>query len=98
MKHLRLGVEYGASPIFNGNVEQMGHIELAELGISSLLMARISEWDAAFQRTFSEMYPPDSGFESEELRKSHDALGGELAALLQSELDGAAVVTFCPAK
>jgi hypothetical protein len=96
MKILRMSAEYGAPPLFNPHIDHMGHVELSELGISSRLLAEIAEWDAQFQRTFSQEYPPDSRFESDIARDLHNARGKALADRLQEELGGQADVQFRP--
>ncbi|RYF30453.1 MAG: hypothetical protein EOO23_05105 [Comamonadaceae bacterium] len=94
MINLRLASEYLASPIFCGDLEKMGHIEVGDLPISKKLMIKIIEWDAEFQATFNDEYPPDSGFCSSDARRRHMAAGEELAQEIQQELGGGYAVKY----
>lgn len=96
MKIFRLGAVYGAPPIFNPDVDNMGYVELSDLHISSQLFTQIEEWNVEFQNTFSEDYPPDSGFKSEDDRNRHNERGTELAILLQQELGSSVRIDFIP--
>lgn len=98
MKTFRLGAVYGAPPIFNPDVDEMGYVELSDLHVSPHLLAQLVEWNREFQRTFSDDYPPDSGFNSEDDRNRHNARGAELAALLQQELGAGVRIEFKPLK
>jgi hypothetical protein len=98
MKTFRLGAVYGAPPIFNPDVDEMGYVEPSDLQISPHLFAQLREWNAEFQQTFSDHYPPDSGFESEDERNRHNERGAELAALLQQELGARVRIEFIPLK
>jgi hypothetical protein len=96
MKSLRFGAVYGAPPIFNPDVDEMGYIELTKLHISPYLLMQLEEWNAAFQQTFFEDYPPDSGFKSEEDRDLHNKWGVILTTLLQRELGASVQIEFRP--
>jgi hypothetical protein len=98
MKTFRLGAVYGAPPIFNTDVDEMGYTEPSELHLSPHLLARLDEWNDEFQQTFSDDYPPDSGFISEDDRTRHNARGSELATLLQQELGESVRIEFRPLK
>jgi len=96
MKTFRLRAVYGAPPIFNPDVEEMGYVEPSELRLSANLLAQLGEWNREFQQTFSDDYPPDSGFASEDDRLRHNARGAELAVLLQQELGQSVRIEFIP--
>lgn len=98
MKILRLGVVYGAPPIFDTDIESMGYVELSELCISPSLRAQLKEWNEDFQRTLSDDYPPDSGFKSDADRHRHNSRGERLAALLQLEVGQDIKIEFIPLK
>ena len=67
MMALRFGAEYGATPIFNLSKENMGHVDVEDLGILKQLSEMIVNWDNQFQRTFNEDYPPKAGLVAERL-------------------------------
>jgi len=96
MKTLRLGAVCGAPPIFNADIEEMGYVEPSELYISPHLLAQLEAWNVEFQQTFSDDYPPDSRFKSDDERNRHNERGAELAALLQREIGANAQVEFIP--
>jgi hypothetical protein len=98
MKTFRLGAAYGAPPIFNPDVEDMGCTEPSDLHASPHLLALLEEWHIEFQQTFSDDYPPDSGFNSEDDRNRHNMRGTELATLLQQELGAGVRIEFIPLK
>lgn len=98
MKKFRLGVEYGAPPIFQVDVDQMGHIDPVDLNLSKFLLINLNEWDMEFQKTFCDEYPPDSGFKIMDDQDRHNAQGIELAKFLQKELGSHAVIEFFPLK
>jgi hypothetical protein len=97
-KIFRFGAVYGAPPIFNPDLDQMGYIEASELPLSASLISDIDVWNQTFQETFFEDYPPDSGFDSLEKMVHHNVRGTELALLLQRELGRGVVVQFIPLK
>ncbi len=98
MKTLRFRAVYGAPPIFNPDVDEMGYMEPSELRLSANLLAQLDEWNREFQQTFSDDYPPDSGFASEDDQRRHNARGAELAVLLQQELGTSVRIEFIPTK
>lgn len=96
MKTFRLSAVYGAPPIFNADIDEMGYVEPADLGLSPNLIAELDKWNITFQKTFSEEYPPDSGFKSTSERERHNAQGAALALVLQNELGRDSMVQFVP--
>ncbi|WP_155836871.1 hypothetical protein [Paraburkholderia mimosarum] len=96
MKTFRLGAVYGAPPIFNPDVDEIGYVKPSDLHVSPHLLAQLDEWNDEFQQTFSDDYPPDSGFNSEDDRKRHNTRGAELATLLQQELGAGVRIEFIP--
>lgn len=96
MKIYRLSAEYCVPPIFNTDVDEMGPIAIAELNLSASLRDELEKWDLEFQQTFSDDYPPDSGFQSEDDQHRHNQRGAELAVLLQKELGPDVTVEFFP--
>jgi hypothetical protein len=83
---IRLSPEYLAYPIFCSDLENMRHIDLEELPISSDLKSAIKVWDDEYQATFDSDYPPDSSFPTPEAKKAHVERGATLAKRLQEEL------------
>ncbi|MGO4503790.1 MULTISPECIES: hypothetical protein [unclassified Dyella] len=98
MKSFRLGAVYGAPPLFNPDINEMGYFEPSDLGISAALLAEIDDWNRAFQRTFCDAYPPDGGFQAISDRENHNLIGQALSVKLQEELGGLASVVFIPLK
>jgi len=98
MKTFRLREVYGAPPIFNPDVDEMGYMEPSGLHMSPHLLAQLEEWNFKFQQTFFEDYPPNSGFKSDDDRNRHNARGAELATLLQQELGAGVRIEFIPLK
>ena len=96
MSNLRFGAVYGAPPIFNPALDEMGYVEPCELHLPPQLLAQLDDWNTEFQQTFSDDYPPDSGFKSKEERDRHNARGVELAVLLQRELGADVLIEFVP--
>ncbi|MEE9453302.1 MAG: hypothetical protein V3V13_02820 [Paracoccaceae bacterium] len=86
MIKLRLAKEYLTCPVFCPDPENMGHINLGDLPISDELRQELVEWNQQYQDTFNEEYPPDSGFSSLELEKTHVQQGAKLAKKLQINL------------
>lgn len=86
MTPLRLANEFFAPPIFCPDPDRMGHVAVDELPVSDSLKSALKAWDAAYQSTYNDSYPPDSGFHSSELQEAHRKRGEELADLLQAEL------------
>lgn len=98
MKKLRLSAEYGAPPIFNPTPDEMGHIDIDDLNLSSDLLIKIREWDFKFQKTFADDYPPDSGFKILDDLQQHNKVGAEIAELIQQEMGGNIFIEFVPLK
>jgi len=96
MKELRLGAEYGASPMFDPNVEQMGHIAPSELGLPRSLIMDIEAWNQDFQSTYCDDYPPESGFSSPEQVCQHNCRGLELTRRIQEVLGSDWTIKFIP--
>lgn len=96
MMKLRLANEYLAGPIFCPEPERVGHIYIDDLPISQELKGKIGEWDGAYQATFNNDYPPDSGFSSPDMKFRYVEAWRRLAQKLQQELDGSYVAEYCP--
>ena len=84
-KTLRLLASYRTQPIFDIG-EEYGPVDLADLPISRRLSDEIASWDAAYQLTFNDDYPPDSAFPNAGDKKLHKEEGLRLAHALQREL------------
>lgn len=56
--------EYGMYPIWiqYSSSEPFANINIDELNLSVSLAEKLKEWDAMFQNTFNQEYPPNSGF------------------------------------
>ena len=86
MISLRLANEFLAYPIFCPDLEKMGHVAINDLPITECLKSDLRAWDEAYQSTYNDTYPPDSGFASHELLEAHWRQGEELLKRLQVEL------------
>jgi len=96
MIRLRLTSEYLAGPIFCSDQDRMGHIDIEDLPISQKLKAKIREWDDAYQATFNNEYPPDSGFATPDAQLRHQDEGRRLVKLIREELDGIYTIEYLP--
>lgn len=94
MISLRLANEFFAPPIFCSDPDKMGHVEVDDLPVSDSLKIALSAWDAEFQSTYNDSYPPDLGFQSPEIQLAHCKRGEELAKLLQAELGDMFMVEY----
>jgi hypothetical protein len=90
MRKIRFGAVYCAPPVFLADVENMGYLEVEDLSIPQALVAEIRAWDAEFQRTFNDEYPPDSGFHTAEDLAAHNA------EKLRNVLGSEAEIEFLP--
>jgi hypothetical protein len=97
-KCLRFGVVYGAPPVFNPEIDEMGYVDLDDLHLPSKLLARIKKWNDEFQLTFFDDYPPDSGFKTTSDLEQHNSVGAELAELIQKELGSDVLIEFVSTK
>ena len=93
---IRFSATYTASPIFNASPEDMGYVDLSDMGLPQSLEERIDKWDQEFQDTYCAEYPPDSKFSSMEQLNNHNMVGLELSALLQDFLGSNYFVEFIP--
>jgi hypothetical protein len=98
LKSFRFGTVYGAPPIFNADIDEMGYFEPSDLRISAALLADIDDWNTVFQRTYCDAYPPDGGFKTAADREHHNLIGQVLTVRLQGELGESASVVFNPLK
>lgn len=86
MKKLIIGREYLATAIFCPELDKMGHIDTADLPLSSGLIKDINDWYEEYQNTFNNNDPTSSGFKSVEDNQSHIEKGKAIAKRIQSEL------------
>ena len=93
---IRLAKEYLASPIFCPDVDTMGHVEVEDLPISKSLIKAINDWNAEYQSTYNDDYPPDSGFNTLEEDADHVSRGAVLAERLRAELGDSYFVQYEP--
>lgn len=99
MKELIFCAEYMAPPVFDPSIENMGHVDLIDLGLSLELLAEIESWDKEFQDTLREDDPADdSDFFSPAQLIAHNERGLALAQKLQSFLGSDVVIKFIPQK
>lgn len=92
-KILRMLASYKSPPIFDIG-EEYGPAELVNLPISRDLSLGIGAWDAIYQSTFNDDYPPDSAFPSVQEKEAHVAEGRRLAQALQVELGEGFIVEY----
>ena len=96
MKEIRFGVEYGNTPVFCADINEMGHVGLEDLDLPENLIKEIHIWNSVFQETFCEEYPPDSGFHSYQKVLEHNSKGKDLARKIQNILGAEVNITFLP--
>jgi hypothetical protein len=94
MRRLVVRPEYGAGPIWDDAWD--GHTDIcpdpASLGISTALAAELTRWQADYDETLDQAYPPDSRFVSDAARLDWEQRGVDLSRRLQVELGEAAIV------
>lgn len=73
---IRLAPEYGCWPTWNDATGDT--LDPAELPIPGALADRILRWDAAFQATLDDAYPPDSRFPTEAAEAAWRAEGNAI--------------------
>ncbi len=91
---LRLQTAFYEEPIIVDNGSDFTYVEVADLDISDELVKEIQVWDKEYQGTFNAEYPPDSCFDTPQLRLRHEQKGLELAKKLQNELGDSYVVEY----
>lgn len=93
---VRLWAAYLEEPVTMRDYGRLAHFEVKSLPISTALQEDLLAWDEQYQNTFDSEYPPDSDFESSDLRDAHNKQGIELSARLQDELGTEYEVEFKP--
>ena len=91
MKTIKLASEFKCYPIWhvpNGPEDEFGPIDPHTLPISQNLLDSILRWDEAFQNTYVDAYPPDSGFKDREMAIRFLAEGDKIFESLRNELMG----------
>ena len=96
MNKMRFGAAYGAPPTFSSDVDSMGYLDIASLGLSASLLSDVAEWNEEFQETFCADYPPDSKLPSEVI--AHNLRGASLVERIKAELGPHVSVEFIPLK
>lgn len=81
---IRLAPEYGCWPTWNDTTGDT--LDPAELPIPAALVDRILSWDAAFQATLDDAYPPDSRFATEAAEAAWRAEGNAIFDALVDHL------------
>ena len=86
MRRLRLHPEYGAGPLWEDDWD--GESALAptseSLGLSAELCEALNTWQAIYDATLNQEYPPDSAFPSERDRLAWEQSGPRSAPAASS--------------
>lgn len=81
--HIRLSADYFCHPLWKVIPGQaVRDLPTEGFGISAALGEDIDRWQAEYQDTFNDEYPPDGGFRTETALKAHRAGGERLAQRL----------------
>lgn len=96
MKKIRFGVSYCAPPFFCGDMDKMGCVDIEDMNIPEELISDIRIWDSEYQKTFSEEYPPSSGFKTEQEVIQHNLRGAVLFERLKESVGFDTDVVFLP--
>lgn len=93
MRVIKVMSDYGCSPLWHSDEDEVVNIDPESLPISSLLVSQLNEWAAEYDATLNQEYPPESCFSSKEVEIKFLAKGYELASALKAEL-GSITVTY----
>jgi hypothetical protein len=94
---LKVRADFQCYPIWKDDDGLWLDIDPASLSISEGLAADFQAWAAAYDATFNEEYPPDSGFADQAAEQAFLATGRELSNRLAAELGGDAQVEYAGA-
>jgi hypothetical protein len=86
-KQMKLMADYGSTPLWeylDGDLVDIPNPD--DLSLTSDLKAALHKWDAAYDRTLCQEYPPDSGFASPAEEEAFETEGRRLWRELQSQL------------
>lgn len=95
---IRFGVSLLAPPFFNANLDQMGHVDIDEMGLPKNVENAVIEWNQRYQDTYCEAYPPNSGFDNNADIDAHNAEGEDLCHQIQAVLGLSYEIQFIPIK
>lgn len=84
-KRLSIRTDYGAWPIWD--VDDFGYIDPATLSLKQETIDRLKAWQATFDATLNQVYPPDSEFPNKEAEKVWIQEGINLWQQVQNELE-----------
>mgnify|MGYP003576611809 FL=1 len=85
--------DYQCFPLWEASPGEVGNIDPDALPISQNLKDRLAAWARAFDATLNMDYPPNSGFESDEVETEFKRAGCRLAEQLRVELGPEFTVT-----
>ncbi len=91
---IRFGVSLLAPPFFNANIDQMGHVDISDMGLPKDLEDAVIRWDKCYQNTYCEEYPPDSGFHNNVEVDAHNIEGEALCGQIQAALGSSYEIQF----
>ncbi len=83
-KRIRLSPEYGTWPTWDD--ETGAPLDYSTLVVPASLKERIDAWDAKYQATLNQNYPPDSAFPTKAVLEEYLREGEEIRNQLQLEL------------
>lgn len=84
LKRLKLMADYNCDPLWDLDV--IDNLSPDLLPLSRNLVNRLQNWQALFDRTLNQDYPPDSSFVSVEAEIAFEREGLAIAKQLQAEL------------
>jgi len=86
--------EFGCWPLWNMSNDPSFdyNIDPEDLPISEKLLHDLSAWANSYNDTLDDAYPPDSGFENQELLDAFELDAEDIVNRLRSELEGMEIV------
>ena len=91
---LKVQADFRCYPVWKDDNGLWLDVDPASLPISEGLASDFNEWAAAYDATFNEEYPPDSGFADQAAEDAFLATGRRLANRLAQELGADAQVDY----
>jgi hypothetical protein len=91
---IKLMADYGSSPLWGLDPENVGNIAPSSLPLSEDLRSDLRAWAEHFDRTLNQDYPPEGGFSSDAEELAFDEDGRKLWRRLQKELGDSYTVKY----
>jgi hypothetical protein len=96
MKKVRLMADYGCDPLWKQPPYGVGTLSPESLPISEPLRKALHDWASEYDRTLDRIYPPDSGFDTQEAANNFTATGYILLEKLKEELGSEYEIDYFP--